>query len=275
MIAIQLALHLHRVVVLVSVVAQCIAATTCVAETNSLPRAHAHNDYRHDRPLLDALDNGFCSVEADIYLIDGRLLVAHDRIDVRQERTLEKLYLDPLKQRVEERAGWVHEPGQSVLLLIDIKSNGPQTYQVLRNTLSTYPELFQKRQGDQHPPVRVVISGNRPIEEIANDTTRIAGIDGRLNELEEGRSPDLMPLVSGNWRDSFAWRGEGELPPQQRQKLRQLVADVHQRGYLLRFWAVPDQPKAWNELYEAGVDLINTDDLPGLRKFLLTKRNPR
>src|SRR5688500_5242918 len=39
-----------------------------------LPHAHAHNDYLHDRPLLDALDHGFNSVEADIFLVDGQLL---------------------------------------------------------------------------------------------------------------------------------------------------------------------------------------------------------
>ena len=38
-------------------------------------RAHAHNDYEHPRPLLDALDHRFGSVEADIYLVDGQLLV--------------------------------------------------------------------------------------------------------------------------------------------------------------------------------------------------------
>ena len=39
-----------------------------------LARAHAHNDYLHERPLLDALDHGFTSVEADIFLVDGKLL---------------------------------------------------------------------------------------------------------------------------------------------------------------------------------------------------------
>ena len=48
-----------------------------------LPKAHAHNDYEHKCPLLDALDHGFCGVEADIYLVDGTLLVAHDRKDLK------------------------------------------------------------------------------------------------------------------------------------------------------------------------------------------------
>ena len=41
-------------------------------------RAHAHNDYEHPRPLFDALDHRFGSVEADIYLVGDQLLVAHD-----------------------------------------------------------------------------------------------------------------------------------------------------------------------------------------------------
>src|SRR4051812_12734941 len=36
-----------------------------------LSRAHAHNDYEHEHPLLDALEAGFASVEADVWLVDG------------------------------------------------------------------------------------------------------------------------------------------------------------------------------------------------------------
>src|SRR5882762_4628435 len=74
--------------------------TLATAQPTPLIHAHAHNDYEHTRPLLDALDHGFCSVEADIYLVDGKLLVAHDRSKVKAERTLQSLYLDPLRERV-------------------------------------------------------------------------------------------------------------------------------------------------------------------------------
>ncbi len=40
--------------------------------------AHAQNDYLHDRPLVEALENGFTSIEVDVYLRrSDRLLVAH------------------------------------------------------------------------------------------------------------------------------------------------------------------------------------------------------
>ena len=61
-----------------------------------LLRAHAHNDYEHDRPLYDALDHGFTSVEADIHLVDGQLHVAHDSDEITPNRTLRSLYLEPL-----------------------------------------------------------------------------------------------------------------------------------------------------------------------------------
>jgi len=47
---------------------------------------------------------------------------------------------------------------------------------------------------------------------------------------------------------------------------------------LIRFWATPDiagkeRDAVWTELLEAGVDLINTDDLTGLRAFLFLYAN--
>src|SRR5437762_12180166 len=87
-----------------------------------LPQAHAHNDYEHKRPLLDALDNGFCSVEADIFLVEHELLVGHARKDLKPERTLQKLYLDPLRERIKANGGKVYSGGPTVFLLIDVKT---------------------------------------------------------------------------------------------------------------------------------------------------------
>jgi len=43
-----------------------VSALRAADQSVPLIPAHAHNDYLHARPLLDALDHGFCSVEADI-----------------------------------------------------------------------------------------------------------------------------------------------------------------------------------------------------------------
>jgi hypothetical protein len=82
---------------------------------------------RTSAPLLDALEQGFCSVEADIYLVNGALLVAHDRDKVKPDRTLLSLYLDPLRKRVRENGGKVYRNGRSSFLLIDVKSDAEAT----------------------------------------------------------------------------------------------------------------------------------------------------
>lgn len=250
-----------------------LAPDRSAAETNvvvPLPAAHAHNDYEHARPLLDALDHGFCSVEADIYLVDGKLLVAHNRRDVKPDRTLEALYLDPLLARVRANGGRVYRDGPPFTLLVDIKAQGAETYAVLARSLANYAEMLTTvRDGEVQPgAVTVIISGDRATDRIAADKVRYAGIDGRMSDLGSDVPVALMPLVSDNWGTHFRWRGDGEMPPAERDKLRDFVAQAHAKGRKVRFWAIAAKPAVWNELAAAGVDLINTDDLAGLEKFL-------
>jgi hypothetical protein len=235
-----------------------------------LPRAHAHNDYLHDRPLLDALQHGFCSVEADIFLVEGQLLVAHSFIELSRERTLEALYLRPLRERVQQNGGRVYPDGPVFTLLIDIKNNGAETYRALDALLTEYGDVFSGSiDGTLHQrAVTALISGDRAMDVIAADTTRYAGIDGRIADLGGDRSPNLMPLISDNWRNHFRWRGQGEFPEEERQKLNRIVQQAHQEQRRIRFWASPDNAAVWSVLNTAGADLINTDDLPGLARFL-------
>lgn len=240
------------------------------------PRAHAHNDYEHARPLLDALDQGFCSVEADIWLVDGALLVAHDREHALPARTLQTLYLDPLRERVARHEGAVHAGGPGFTLLIDLKSEAEPTYRALREVLLAYEGLFTRftPTSTAPGPVTVILSGNRPTATVAAEKDRLCAIDGRLPDLTADPPPSvhLMPLVSQSWAPTFHYFEDGVLPAADRAKLRELVALAHRQGRRIRFWGVPDQPFAWKELHDAGVDLINTDNLAGLREFLVKEK---
>jgi glycerophosphoryl diester phosphodiesterase len=117
--------------------------------------------------------------------------------------------------------------------------------------------------------VTVTISGNRPREYLQQQSVRFAAYDGRLTDLDSNSSPSLIPLVSDNWQAHFQWRGNGPLSEPERMRLRELVRRAHEQGRAIRFWANPDQPAGWDALRQAGVDLINTDNLSGLRDFLL------
>ncbi|GAA3491087.1 phosphatidylinositol-specific phospholipase C/glycerophosphodiester phosphodiesterase family protein [Streptomyces cremeus] len=242
-----------------------------------LRRAHAHNDYLHERPLLDALDHGFTSFEADVHLVEGRLLVAHDLADADPARTLEALYLDPLAARVRAHHGSVH-PGhrRPVHLLVDIKTQGAATYRELHRRLHPYRRMLSTYGGGRVRlgAVSAVVSGDRAARApMAAQRTRYAFLDGRLPDLASPAPPSLIPLVSADWADSFTWTGTGPFPRAERDALHALVRGAHRRGRRLRFWGTPDAPgpardALWHALLDARVDHVNTDDLDALEEFL-------
>jgi hypothetical protein len=233
--------------------------------------AHAHNDYEHTRPLLDALDQGFCSVEADIWLSKESLLVAHTPFGLKPERTLQKLYLDPLRERVKANGGQVYPGGPPFFLLIDIKTEAKPTYAELARVLERYSDILTvSRNGKSDAKaVTVVISGNCDRDAIEKQAVRYASIDGRPADLESDAAAALMPWVSASWASQFKWDGTGAMPEAERIRLKEFVAKAHKRGRLVRFWATPEKPEVWRELLLADVDLINTDKLVELRAFLV------
>jgi hypothetical protein len=248
-----------------------ISATTAPSPTPLL-HAHAHNDYNHTHPLFDALDNGFCSIEADAVLLNGTLYVAHDRDKIRFDRALDDLYLKPLAERIRANHGRVYPAGPTVTLLIDCKSpDSGALYAALKQLLTKYDEFlthYSPTEIDQRA-LTIILTGNKPQQLVAAEPNRIVACDGHLKDLDANPSPDLVPQISANWEDSFQWRGVGPLPASDRAALSALVARVHAQHRKLRLWKAPDNPTAWRELLNAGVDLLNTDRLNECRDFLL------
>lgn len=236
-----------------------------------LTRAHAHNDYEHKRPLLDALDRGFGSVEADIFLTPHGLLVAHSIIDLNPERTLEKLYLDLLQDRARRNGGWLFGAGQTFYLMIDVKSNAEATYRALEKVLIRYSDLLTvTNQGNvTTKAVTVILSGNRATDLIARQPVRYVAIDGRPEDLETNVASQLVPWISARWASLFRWQGDGPMPDDEKRKLVEFVERAHHQGRQVRFWATAERESLWQELIAAGVDRINTDQLDRLQTFLV------
>jgi hypothetical protein len=240
------------------------------ASVTPLLAAHAHNDYEHARPLFDALAHGFCSVEADVYLVGDQLIVAHTPAGLKPQRTLEKLYLDPLRARIRANEGRVYRGGPPIYLLVDIKTDARKTYAVLDRVLAQYAEMLSTTRDGmfEQKAVTVVVSGNRPRREMATQKVRYAGYDGRLSDLDSTESAHFLPWISDRWSSHFSWKGEGALPERERMKLHEIVKKAHARGRKVRFWDTADKPALWQALRAAGVDLINTDQLEALQRFL-------
>lgn len=236
--------------------------------------AHAHNDYEHTHPLFDALTSGFCSVEADISLIDGKLLVAHKPSETSPEKTLQRLYLDPLRAQVKAHGGRVYPNGPEFTLLIDLKQSYKIIYPALHDVLTNYSDMLvtftRSPSGEeikQTNAIIVIITGDRDDDMFAGETIRYASIDGELPELAKNPPAALVPWISTNWKKSFHWKGQGTMPAAEFAQLQLIVKQAHEQGRRVRFWGAPDNENTWHLLNGAGVDLINTDNLPGVANF--------
>jgi hypothetical protein len=237
---------------------------------SQIPLAHSHNDYARKNPLDDALAHGFESVEADLHLVNGRILVSH--IGIRYAGSLADLYLKPLQERVIRR-GSVHGDGRPFYLWLDIKERRPEIVAALQVVLERYPMLTRiGPEGVTEGPVTAILTGSR------NAKQAYGKLDVRHAFHDSWSfSPD-DPAVAGpadpwrwyalNWFSYVRWDGEGPIPEGERARLRELVQGIHAKGRRLRFWGAPETPGVWSESTAAGVDLIGTDDVPGLRAYL-------
>lgn len=216
----------------------------------ALPGGHSHNDYEQEKPFELAAHSGMTSIEADVFPVEGQLLVAHSRTGLDPARSLQKLYLEPLQR-------W----GKPLELLVDIKSDPDQALDLLEQELQNTPPPKQSL---------IVLSGSRPkrLPKLA-----LISLEGTVAELRSASLPANCRYISGPWWSESGWNGEGNMPAATRGRLEELVKQVHAKGMLLRLWGTPDTPEAWEEFYRAGVDRINTDHPKELSEWLKQKES--
>ena len=243
---------------------------------NPLPNGFAHNDYCHKRPLYDALENGFTNIEADIFLKNDKLIVAHIFPYFKGSRTLESLYLQPLFERITNNKGKVFAGYNSpVILMIDIKTNADKTYKVLKIQLEKYKSILSGFENGKvvNRAITIVLSGHKPCTLLKNEPNRLAFIDEDLFKMApDSVNNNLFTMASCKYSHLVKWNGDGVFPAAEKNKLCALVASAHKMGARVRLWASPEKKEVWDELLKCGVDLINTDQLATLKNYLTTKQ---
>jgi hypothetical protein len=235
---------------------------------------HAHNDYLNKRPLFEAVESGLVSVEADVHLMKGELIVAHVRPLARnKKRALENLYLKPLFEHVQKNGGKIYPNyDRPFYLMIDFKNGSEEMFAQLVALLSKYKSMLSIIENGEvkQGAVTVFLSGSRPTDAVLNAEPKLAFLDGRPNDIGKGISADLMPVISDSYHSQLKWRGNGKMPETEQQKLKELASKVHAEGKKLRLWASPDNANAWKTFGKLGIDLINTDTPKKFAEYIRT-----
>ncbi|MBX7101240.1 MAG: hypothetical protein K1X89_26220 [Myxococcaceae bacterium] len=230
--------------------------------------AHAHNDYRHVRPLLDALEQGFTSVEADVFLRDGGIIVSHDAKDIAGE--LGALYLQPLAERV-QATGSVYGDGGVFYLWIDLKESTQALQDALAARLSQESDLttFEDDGGVTLRPVTVILTGNGVAKKalVARPGPRPFIRDDVL-AVGDPPADNRWGYYAISYLNRIGWDGKGTIPEADRNILQGLIEAAHRTGRKIRIYDSPDTVPYWTVAQELGLDFINADDLAGLSAFL-------
>ena len=223
----------------------------------SAANAHSHNDYEQQRPFYMAYNEQFGSMEADIYLVKGKLLVAHEPKQLDSTKTIESLYLQPLTA--------YHNGDRKLQLLIDIKTQGVATLDTLISVLKKYPFIIQNKN------FKIIISGNRPADSLYATYPNFIWFDGTLGKEYNKVQLSKIALLSESFYTFIKSKYTFPLLENEKEKLVAVIEKGHAYGKPVRLWATPDYSAAWEGLIDLQVDFLNTDKINALADFLVTR----
>lgn len=235
-------------------------ALTCCGAAAAQPPVliHSHNDYAQRVPFYQAYAQQVSSIEADVFLHDGQLLVGHDVEDLRADMTFEALYVEPIVTLFARNGGRAfRDSDQTLQLMVELKSETDPTLRAVAALLGRWPEVFDP---EVNPAaVRVAVTGRVPAPEAFDRYPRFLGFDGAWDADYTPEQLERIALISTNFRDFSQWNGKGTIIPAEKERLGQVIDRAHEQGKPVRFWNAPEGTTVYYTFYDMGIDYINTD----------------
>lgn len=227
-------------------------------------KLHSHNDYLRNVPFWEAFAADAASIEVDVILQNGNLMVAHEKETIKPELTLRSLYLEPIQNAVE--LGMID--GFGFHLLVDCKTEGYSTLDEIVKEAADFEEMLFSTENPSG--LKLIISGNRPKPEDYSKYPSWVFFDYQSKTLTTDLPWEKIGMVSLSFRQFSVWNGKGRIVEAEKVKLEEFIDRVHSFQKPVRFWAAPDSKSAWKAFYEMGVDYINTDQPAVAQGYLRT-----
>lgn len=225
--------------------------------------AHSHNDYKNSIPFYRAYNDGFGSIEADVYAVNGQLMVAHEEKEITPSRSLKILYTDPLIVKLKE------DTARKLRLLIEIKHDYTITLPLVIDELKPLSQYFNY---PGHPGrLSIVMTGAVPPGSVMGNYPAWMSFD--VDHLS-GFTPkqlDKIGLVSVPFDSYSKWDGLNEIKSEDVTRLKGIIDSAHAAGKMIRFFATPDTRASWLELIKLNSDVIGTDHIDELSEYLNKK----
>lgn len=246
----------------------CLSTFGAIAQkVYTIENAHSHNDYKQVHPFVTAYNAAFGSIEADVYLVNGALLVAHSEDEWNERRTLENMYLQPLAQHIKENNGFPYkDPKRKLQLLVELKSLPDIEIKAMDSLFKLYPTIKNNKN------IQIVFTGKNPSIGVMLTTPSYMYFDVEPGHDYTSKVWKKVAMVSSDFHLHTKWNGVGTMADADFQKLKNIVVQYHKLGKKVRFWDTPDNPATWALMEQLQVDYINTDHIDSLAQFLNGKQ---
>lgn len=234
-----------------------------------LQKGHSHNDYRQKRPLYDALELGFCSIEIDVYVKNERLIVSHLPIFLNQKPDIESLYFQPLSKLTADSLFEKSFQKQPLILMIDIKNEPEKALELLRTKIEMLKNslCYPNQNCGNNALIQICLSGRKPMSGNFSDSSRYYTIDGSIaGNLNSDLPYSLLQRLSDPLKKHF--NSKNKLNKEEEKILQQLVWKAHAKGRQIRFYAAGNHNQLWKQLHHADVDWVNVDKLRRYAEFV-------
>ncbi|KAI5952469.1 AIM6 [Candida jiufengensis] len=190
---------------------------------------------------------------------------------------------NPLLGSQQKHSLFYNDPEQQVYLWFDFKTSPNDTYDALKPLLqpfidSNFLTYYNTTDDSLHQgPLVLTITGNLPIGKVSEEKIRYTFLDGPLSYFNTSASDNelknwskLSQVASGSLQsllgDDYNSTIKNNFTDQQKTKLKSVFDKAHTYGLKTRIWGDITWP--WNlvdshllDLYQAGTDLLNVDDL--------------
>jgi hypothetical protein len=224
------------------------------SQKNAKPIISSHN-FSSKTELWESIGNGILNFEVDVMYIYGKLFVTDLMPDSANHDlpTLTDAYLFPLFNQYKKNIGEIIPGYQGDIYLILNISNQPiQVYKQLAAEMRPFTGMLTfELAGVKHPgKLRILIKDNSQLEKINSIKPSFLGLVGSLADIDKKADSILMPLIEVDFGEITGWKGTGNIPFEDFQKFKDVVAKVHAQNKKISIRNCPT--------YKPVADLIQT-----------------
>lgn len=246
------------------------------SQKNAKPIISSQN-FSSKTELWESVGHGILNFEADVMYIYGKLFVTDLMPDSANHKlpTLTDAYLYPLFNQYKKNNGEII-PGYKgdIYLILNISNQPIQVYKQLAAEMRPFTDMLTfELSGVKHPgKLRILIKDNSQLERINSIKPSFLGLVGSLADIDKKADSNLMPLIEIDFSEITSWKGTGNIPFEDFQKFKDVVAKIHAQNKKISIRNCPTYKAVADVIQTSKADFVSTPEAIKMAGFFVTPK---